>query len=205
MFGSFGETMILVFVSPKQWENRVDFWWFGITKVCSECRKLIKGCTDQRINSKAFSWKIYKLKGVLKKWNSEQCCNFDAKVKILEGKLNALEENGNVLLTYVEQEEIRKVRAALWDMYHLQESLGRQKPRLNWLSLGDSNTMFFLKAVKIRSIKEGMDKIKIGKRWIVSQVLKFNSLSDKEAQMLEVQFSLEEIKAAVWSCKSTYS
>ncbi|KAL4367337.1 hypothetical protein GQ457_05G032800 [Hibiscus cannabinus] len=101
-----------------------------------ECQKLIKGCMDQRNNSKAFSWKIYKLKGVLKKWNPEQCCNFDAKVKILEGKLNAVEENGNVrLLTYVEQEEIRKVRAELWEMSHLQEILGRQKSRLNWLSL----------------------------------------------------------------------
>ncbi|KAK8693157.1 hypothetical protein V6N13_070751 [Hibiscus sabdariffa] len=108
------------------------------------------------------SWKLQKFKGILKKWNSERCGNFDLKVKILEEKIDNLEATG--YLDGGSQEELAQLRSELWETLRLQEVLWRQKSRMNWMKLGDSNTAFFHKSVKIKMLRRGFEKIKVGNR-----------------------------------------
>lgn len=100
-----------------------------------------------------------------------------------------------------------------------------------WLKEGDSNTTFFHKAIKIKSKRKSVHGMKIGKswynepkvlkekmytlfrdhfncpirKWSMDLLLNFKALKEDEVRNLEVLFTMDEIKDAIWSsdeCKA---
>ncbi|KAA3454318.1 putative Transposon TX1 [Gossypium australe] len=122
--------------------------------------------------------------------------------------------------------EMKRLNLELRQAIKSKESVWRQKSRMTWLKDGNSNTTFFHRAVKIRVKRKIVHGMKIGnswycepkelkekmfnffinhfsyplRKWKMDMVLKFNRLNEAEALKLEVPFSMEEIKEAVWSC-----
>ncbi|KAL4384284.1 hypothetical protein GQ457_15G029320 [Hibiscus cannabinus] len=112
--------------------------------------------------------KLRCVKMALKRWNKNSCVNIDAKVKELEEKLDRIDEGRNRLQGTSSDsmdEEAKKIKSELWDYLRIQEDLWRQKARVNWLSLGDANTKFFHKTVKIRSRRKLISRVKVGGVW----------------------------------------
>ncbi|KAL4324116.1 hypothetical protein GQ457_11G030440 [Hibiscus cannabinus] len=54
-----------------------------------------KSLAGTRNNTAALYWNLHKLKGVLKKWNIEQCENFNSEVRSLENKIGILKDFGS--------------------------------------------------------------------------------------------------------------
>ncbi|KAE8683516.1 hypothetical protein F3Y22_tig00111206pilonHSYRG00139 [Hibiscus syriacus] len=80
--------------------------------------------------------------------------DFHSKVKNLEGKVNELEEKGNVSRLSAQDQLKLKIFKELWEALRVQEEMWRQKSCIRWLALGDSDTSFFQKAVKFCSANE---------------------------------------------------
>lgn len=108
----------------------------------------------------------------------------------------------------------------------MKDSLAFQKSRIMWLKLGDSNTSFFHACVNKRRRENTLHGIYSHGSWVeelnlVKECLfnhfeaqfnqscdvrpaldniSFNLILASHLSMLIVEFSLEEIKAAVWGC-----
>lgn len=61
--------------------------------------------------------------------------------------------------------EIRRINSKLCEAIKFKESLWRKKSKIAWLKEGDSNLVFFHKAVKMRTKKRAIQGLKIGERW----------------------------------------
>ncbi|XP_039055462.1 uncharacterized protein LOC120198157 [Hibiscus syriacus] len=154
-----------------------------------DCRKLVCEFFNVNVgNNMDISSRLRKLKGALKRWNVDLCNNFDDKVEDLQNKINALEEEGNrVELGPRKQADLQAFKLELWESLKLQEDLWRQKSRVKWLALGDSNTTFFTNRCKRRG-------------WRSVFNMKFKMISESDARMSKEPFSLIEIKETVWAC-----
>ncbi|KAH1120712.1 hypothetical protein J1N35_003872 [Gossypium stocksii] len=123
-------------------------------------------------------------------------------------------------------EELRILNLEFGETMRFKESIWKQKSRMSWLKEGDSNSAFFHRAVKFKAKRKMVNRMKFGnywysnpmalkeklvnyfsdhfscllRNWKMDFVLNFKRLSDSEASNLELPFSMEEIKEAVWSC-----
>ncbi|XP_039054282.1 uncharacterized protein LOC120196577 [Hibiscus syriacus] len=171
--------------------------------------------------------KLRRVKGALQKWNLQNYWNFDMEAKRLEKRINELDIKSDADgLDVREREEQLSCTRRLWDTLKEKEDIWRQKSKSNWLKLGDENTAFFHRAVKIQSKKRLIlgtnlgevddvepDKLRAKvfnffsnhfrrkeKKWKTEINLPFKQLSRVDAEGLEVIFSIEEVKDTVWSC-----
>ncbi|KAE8725697.1 hypothetical protein F3Y22_tig00008235pilonHSYRG00006 [Hibiscus syriacus] len=74
-------------------------------------------------------------------------------VKNLDGKVNELEEKGNVSGLSAQDQLKLKILMELWEALRVQEEMWRQKSCIRWLALGNLDTSFFQKVVKSCSVK----------------------------------------------------
>lgn len=109
-----------------------------------------------------FSIKLWRLKGKLKQWNEKEGYNLEGNLKTLEYRLKEMDDLGEKRkLNESEEEEVRKLNTWLWEAIKLKESLWWKKSRMAWLKEGDSNSVFFHKAVKIRSKRKEIQGVMI--------------------------------------------
>jgi hypothetical protein len=102
--------------------------------------------------------KLTSTMAALQIWNKEAFGSVNKEIKLLKGKLGALQNRnfrGN-------QEEIKKVSARLDELLHREEIVWRQRSRIEWLREGDQNTIIFHRKASSRAKKNKMVRLK---RW----------------------------------------
>ncbi|XP_039014039.1 uncharacterized protein LOC120143906 [Hibiscus syriacus] len=119
------------------------------------CTEIIKKTLQlDQTDDEELSVKLRRVKGALQKWNKECYWNVDIEAKKIEQRINELDRKAELNgLDDREREEVASCTRKLWDLLREKEDIWRQKSRLKWLKLGDENSAFFHRAVKIRSKK----------------------------------------------------
>ncbi|TYG88300.1 hypothetical protein ES288_A12G011200v1 [Gossypium darwinii] len=172
--------------------------------------------------------KLRKFKGVLRKWNGNNCNMLEDNIVECEERIKELDViSEQRRLSEGEMEELMRLNSDVWNALKFKESLWRQKSRMMWLKEGDANTKFFHRAVKIKAKRRTIYRMKIGnawcnnprelkkrvyeffknhfkgrwRRWRMEMDLNFKRLKGTKVEQLEEPFSREEIREAVWSCE----
>lgn len=186
-------------------------------------------CTGEGWKGYVLKEKLKGIKSKLKEWNREHCGNLEEqilKAKEVIARIDLKSEVG--VLSVEEVDERRLCVQKIFRLTSLKCSLLWQKSRIKWLKEGDANSKFFHRCIqKRRKINEllslnfdgvfveGLDPLRdkirgyfenhfMGNEWARPFVgnVNFPSLGEAENILLTVQFSEEEIKAAVWDCGS---
>ncbi|KAH1130987.1 hypothetical protein J1N35_002365 [Gossypium stocksii] len=114
------------------------------------------------------SGKLKKLKGVLRKWNGEERYTLDRRFNEIEARIRCLDDCSDVReLFELELEELKNLNLEMGMLNRLKESIWRQKLRMTWLKIGDSNTAFFHRAVKFKAKRKtvcALDRLDSGVR-----------------------------------------
>ncbi|XP_038993248.1 uncharacterized protein LOC120116942 [Hibiscus syriacus] len=178
------------------------------------CVKVIKeSLGKQMCTGISLPLKLKKVKEALKTWNAAED-DLNSRVKVLEKRINEIVGLGDLGdLDSNIHEELIWCKLHLRDSLKAQENLWKQKSRINWLKHEDLNTKFFHRAVKIRSRRNkiygqnlGLGREASPKRmkqliWEDTSLnMEFKRLEQMDTEMLELQFTMEEIKEAVWRC-----
>ncbi|XP_028058200.1 uncharacterized protein LOC114262057 [Camellia sinensis] len=169
--------------------------------------------------------KLGNLRSHLKMWNCEVFGNIDEQLKQAEAEHHdwAIKAKGKNLLEH-EVKKIKEVRRLVWEL-NKKEWLWNQKSRLTWIANKDKNTRFFHILASSRQRKNLLDSVKengviydqpdVMKQAVVryfSQLLSedwkirpklsgaFVSIGHEESNLLEAEFSDEEIWEAVNDC-----
>ncbi|XP_028105543.1 uncharacterized protein LOC114304583 [Camellia sinensis] len=171
--------------------------------------------------------RLASLKMALKKWNVEVFGNVDLQLKFAEEELHEIDlkaEVGPLLDTEIGGR--RELRSLVWKLKKRLGWIWQQKSRIKWAQDGDKNMRFFHVMVKRRQAKNLIDTVVqngevIGEPKRVKQVVvghfrklyfeewksiskldgPFITIGDDEAKRdLEVEFTLEEVWAAVKDC-----
>lgn len=208
------------------WGPRL-FKFFNAWVQNKECMSIIRNKWGSMgyLNGKV-SGKLKKLKGALRKWNGEERYTLDRRFNEIEARIRCLDECSDVRdLSKLELEELKNLNLELGVFSRFKESIWRQKSRMTWLKVGDSNIAFFHRAVKFKAKRKTVYGMKIGNEWLSdpkalkakmfnffrnhfsyhsrkwSMDLEFNfkRLRDIDVASLEKPFSMEEIKEVVWS------
>ncbi|TYJ47336.1 hypothetical protein E1A91_A02G182400v1, partial [Gossypium mustelinum] len=173
--------------------------------------------------------KLRKLKGALKKWNRDNHNVLENRIVECEDRIKMIDGiSDQRVLNEGEMEELKRLNVEFWEAMKFKESLWRQKSRMMWLKEGDANTAFFHRAIKIKAKKKKtIYRMKIGRSWCndpkelkmkvydffknhfrgsgrnwrMKMELDFKRLKESDAKKLEVPFSIEEIRDAIWSCE----
>ncbi|XP_010686874.1 uncharacterized protein LOC104901029 [Beta vulgaris subsp. vulgaris] len=97
--------------------------------------------------------KLKVVKHALKDFHAKSFSKAHCKVEELRKKLAALRAlpalQSDVTLQHEEKETLEKLKK--WS--HIDESILMQKSRINWLSMGDSNSKFFFTATRVRNAR----------------------------------------------------
>lgn len=186
-------------------------------------------CTGEGWKGYVLKEKLKGIKSKLKEWNREHCGNLEEqilKAKEVIARIDLKSEVG--VLSVEEVDERRLCVQKIFRLTSLKCSLLWQKSRIKWLKEGDANSKFFHRCIqKRRKINEllslnfdgvfveGLDPLRdkirgyfenhfMGNEWARPFFgnVNFPSLGEAENILLTVQFSEEEIKAAVWDCGS---
>lgn len=171
--------------------------------------------------------KLKCLKLKLKQWNRDVYGDLLTRRKEIVDKLNVLEKKAEE--STLEEEEIKQRKECgieFWQCARRIESLAHQKSRINWVKEGDANTKYFHAMINYRRKKNSLPGLQVDGVWMedpnsVKEAVKcffaqkfktsrwnrprldgvpFKLISEANANLLEENFSAEEIKAAVWSC-----
>ena len=179
----------------------------------------------------ALKCKLQKIKQRLKTWSKENCGDLGNKVKLIQHKLNDLENSLTAQPTDQQVQELKKAQSDLWEQSILHESILRQKSRCKWIKEGDSNTSYFHKIINSSRRRNALRGMQINGSWVENPVaikdavlqhfkgrfvepylhrpnldgVSFNVLRSIQSEMLVEPFKEEEISSAVWACGSEKS
>ncbi|XP_028069007.1 uncharacterized protein LOC114271593 [Camellia sinensis] len=194
----------------------------------SEVRKSWNNSQVSGWASYRFMKKLGNLRAHLKRWNSEVFGNIDEQLKQAEAEHHDwdIKAEGRNLLEH-EVKRRREVRKLVYDLNKKKECLWHQKSRLTWPTNGDKNTRFFHILASSRQRKNLLDSVKengviydqpdvmkqavvryfsqlFSEEWKIRPKLSgvFVSIGPKASELLEVEFSEEEIWEAVNDCDS---
>lgn len=174
--------------------------------------------------------KLKYVKEKLKVWNKEVYGIQDIHIERVVKELNAMEEEGGVEKEW-DATKRRRLNAEFWDSVHRKESLIVQKARARWIQQGDRNTKYFHNSVKVRQRRNQIEMIRAGDRWLsgVEEIkeevrrhfscqfkeekcvrptldgVHFKSISSLDSDRLIEEFTMEEVKEAVWICEGDKS
>lgn len=93
------------------------------------------------------------MKQALKNFHANKFSKAHCKVEEFRRKLTIVPALPDVHYSSSLQEEEKNLIAQLRKWSSIDESILQQKSRVNWLSLGDSNSMFFITAIKVRKAR----------------------------------------------------
>lgn len=176
--------------------------------------------------------KIERVKCDMKKWNMESFGKLDDKIEQVVNETKLIDDKGGSG-TLVEG-DILKRKALLetfWKLSRMQESFLYQRSRLKWLQDGDSNTSFFHACVNKRLRENSRHGIRISSSrveepervkegifthfetsfkqncWMRTTLdgILIRRISEVESKSLTAEFTLVEIKNAVWGCEGNKS
>ncbi|XP_058741364.1 uncharacterized protein LOC131613736 [Vicia villosa] len=168
--------------------------------------------------------KFKPIKDGLKEWHKMHSQNLGERIKTSKAVLNKLEiKEQNEGLSCKEIEEKRENADELYKFSNLNCSIQRQKSRIKWLKEGDANTKFFHGCInRRRRINEivhldingkKVEKVDDMKKAIFDHFqqqllarnscsmdanLNFHQISEAEKEELVKEFTVEEIRRAVW-------
>ncbi|KAK8319400.1 hypothetical protein V6Z11_A13G239300 [Gossypium hirsutum] len=130
-----------------------------------ECASLIeKGWSNIGSLNGHLTRKLRKLKGVLKKWNGDNCNVLENRIVEYEDRIKVLDGiSDKRVLNEGEMEGLKRLNVEVWDAMKFKESLWQQKSRMMWLKEGDANTAFFHRAAKIKAKRKTIYRMKIGR------------------------------------------
>nr|XP_009609757.1 uncharacterized protein LOC104103545 [Nicotiana tomentosiformis] len=132
-------------------ENHKDF--DDIVKHC--WRKRQRGTAMLKVWSK-----LKMLKGDLKQLNNQEFSSIGHKIQVARNKLEGIQAHMTILGNDNEtilQEKAAKLELAKW--LEVEESVLKQKSRIKWLKLGDSNTSYFHACMKNRQAKNHIGRL----------------------------------------------
>ena len=168
------------------------------------------------------------LKDRCKKWSKDVVGNTSSKITALEIEADVLDSQRESRdLSANELSRSNTISASLRTLYRMQESAWHQKSRIQWCKLGDRNTRFFHLSATTRQKKnqifsldvEGTTltkpcDVKIAVFNFFSKLysftdrprtscnnLNFLKLQPSSSTALELPFSADEVKTAVWDCE----
>jgi len=113
----------------------------------------------------ALKCKLQKLKQRLKTWSKENCGDLGNKVKLIQHKLNDLENSLTAQPTDQQVQELKKAQSDLWEQSILYESILRQKSRCKWIEEGDNNISYFHKIINFSRRRNALRGMQIDGSW----------------------------------------
>ncbi|GLT79931.1 hypothetical protein SLA2020_513970 [Shorea laevis] len=173
--------------------------------------------------------KLKALRMHLKQWNKAVFGNIDSQLDEALKNIEAIDiKYEGQDITEDDMLKRKEGFANLWQCLKKKESLWRQKSRASWIKDGDANSRFFHRIINERRQRnmihgvddkgtwiDDLDQVKLiildhFKNQFSSQPqnrpslehIFSNRLSRKDREMLEAEFTNEEIKEAVFSCAS---
>ncbi|KAK9072611.1 hypothetical protein SSX86_009046 [Deinandra increscens subsp. villosa] len=199
--------------------------WFdleGFNEVVSSACELPtgEGNPDRKLLNK-----LKNIKEALKVWNNGRRERERAEKNKVRNDLNDLDLLAESrVLTSEEKAKRIDCMKKFYDIEHLEKEDLKQKARVKWALEGDENSKFFHGLIKKNISKRRIDGLYIDGLWERNPILikeeakihfknrfvepntsrptipnwNFNSLTDSEVDIISRQFSLEEIKLAIW-------
>ncbi|XP_019435137.1 PREDICTED: uncharacterized protein LOC109341648 [Lupinus angustifolius] len=171
--------------------------------------------------------KLKVLKDRIKAWNKESFGCLDTKLGCLSIAIQELDIIGeNSMLSLDQLSSLKKLTADSWETANMKDNLLRQKSRCKWLKDGDANTSYFHACINNKRRRNQIRGIWINEVWYEDDLamrreitnyfknlfsiryllklklegVQFSTLNDNQRSSLDVAFSDEEIRLAVWSC-----
>ncbi|XP_019459903.1 PREDICTED: uncharacterized protein LOC109359661 [Lupinus angustifolius] len=200
--------------------------WALIREFSDHCPVVLR---YKKIGQRAFvlKEKLKILKEAIKAWNKKIFCCIDTTLSVLSRDIQALDLIGETIsLDDVQVVEKKNLTAEWWKTANWRDNLLRQKSRNKWLKEGDANTSFFYACINNRRRRNQIHGVWINGLWceeedhirsgasnyfkkLFTQVhspkpilagVVFSMISDSQRTSLDLPFSEEEVKLAVWSC-----
>ncbi|XP_060170802.1 uncharacterized protein LOC132601754 [Lycium barbarum] len=134
-------------VEERQTMRAKPFKFFNCLATHPDFRSSVQRNCQQICNGRPMEkvWKkMHRLKHVLKKLNNTEFKGVDERIALTKQKLQDIQAQmigPNDHQLYFEEQQRVKIELEKW--YQIQESAMKQKARVNWLKLGDSNTTYF--------------------------------------------------------------
>ncbi|XP_019256427.1 PREDICTED: uncharacterized protein LOC109234833 [Nicotiana attenuata] len=110
-------------------------------------------CKEENLSSMGSIWaKLKEVKQEHKTLNTQHYMGVDKKLKYLRDQLEEVQEKMDTNLRQHELiEEEKKLKNQIQKCDHIEESIYRQKSRVKWLQIGDSNSAYFFANIKARN------------------------------------------------------
>ncbi|XP_058751960.1 uncharacterized protein LOC131625078 [Vicia villosa] len=148
--------------------------------------------------------KLRLLKASLRRCNDEDFGRFDF---LIEDGMRGINVADNLFKIRKEEEIIGLVKvrseasSKMWLNMKVKKNVLLQKARVRWDREGDLNNKYFHSILKSRRRRNFIGSITTDRGGGGGEGIKFKSISTADKSVLEVQFSKEDIKGAVWGCE----
>ncbi|XP_071695704.1 uncharacterized protein [Rutidosis leptorrhynchoides] len=178
-----------------------------------------------------FRNKLKKVKEALKVWSNKKFGHLDGEIEVLKCTANSLEVKSECgLLNESKKKKLWSETHKLWlEKEAIKVSMLQQKARVRWILDGDENSKYFHSTIKRKNNQSNIRGLNINGTWNVNpgdikteifehfkrvfestnldrpclDELKYPTLSDVEAESLELPFNAKEIHEAILECGST--
>ncbi|XP_058763936.1 uncharacterized protein LOC131637356 [Vicia villosa] len=187
---------------------RVNDNWFDNSSFLSYVEREWRSIKVEGMSDFILKEKLRILKSSLRTWNVDHFAKIDLDIKEGIQKIN----NADALLEACREDFVKEVvverseaTSDLWKKLYLKENFLRQKSRLKWDTLGDSNNKFFHCCMRERSLRNHISSILVEDRLLESvEDVKEEARRFFSSQFAEPDFSrpcLSGIRFSSISCE----